>query len=814
MFLITPEALSKIFGYKSTITKKFIFELYRIIQNNDDKVKSKFERWYALFQVVGGYRKDKYKSDTSEISKLYSLPTPHEYSKILFAIHTYYSIIVRWLTYKILFKDQNIKYSNDTINPEVIQKHCHESGINNFGLTDYFDWYFDLASERLFECFDELEKQFMQCDIKVDLKDEYEDLFKPLYQNIFPSKIRHNLGEYYTPSWLAELTIKNSGFDFNPDKKVLDPACGSGTFIIEVLKNILSKAHSNNIIPEVILKNIVGFDLNPLAVLSTKANYILALRKFLPFKCTSNIPIFHFDSIVCSNDITLGTNKISLFEKLQQNTLPLMFDKIPERYIENPEFDFIFGNPPWINWKFLPEYYRNSVLPAAEKYNLFNHKGLKARLGFAQDDLSVILTYVAIDRFLKDSGILSFVLPQTLFKTVGGGEGFRQFRLGREGKTFKVKTVLDLSGFKVFDSSAGKSAIFTCQKGYVTKYPIHYEIWAKKNNENIESSASLDMVLKKIKKINHLAEPVNDFQSSWITADKEILRMIKNIIRPSYYKARAGVCTWASSIYWVKKISESNKLIDIINYNETAKYKQNETFAQLESDLIYPLVRGRNIIRWHFDSDVSIILPQSKDNLSKAMNEITSKAKYNNVYNYFMSFKKFLLNRKGYNKFLSNEPFYAVYDIGPYTFSKFKVAWKYLDNDLRAVMLVGDKQNKTFIPDLNVITVSVDSVEEAHYLAAFLNSSLIRLIIQTFGLCTRITPGVLKYLPIEKFDPKNKNHLELVNCSIECHKHFLDDRILHKFSSRIDLIVKEILRITDNQFTKVQKNLDFYLNEK
>jgi hypothetical protein len=806
MYPITPESLSVIFGYKSEITKGFIFELYKIILDDNDKVKSGFKEWLELFQIVGGYRKEKYQDDILEMSKLFSIPSPIDCDKVLFAIHTYYSIITRWLTYRIVFKEREL--DDNSFNPINIYKHFKKTGINNYGFTGYFDWYYENKTGGLSECFIGLKNQFLD----FDFENGFNDLFKPLYQNIFPVKVRHHLGEYYTPQWLAEMTIIKSGYNFDPEKKILDPACGSGTFIIEVLKNVIKNTEKNSKInPEIILNNVVGFDLNPLAVLSTKSNYILALQKYLPLGSIHDIPVYHFDSIICDNSFLNNKDSInSRYTKKQRSNSG--YDLLPERYLKSPEFDFIVGNPPWINWKFLPEYYKNSVRPAAEKYDLFTHKGLKARLGFAQDDLCVILTYIAIDRFLKDKGILSFVLPQTLFKTIGGGEGFRRFRLGVKGKTFKVLSVSDLSDFKVFDSSASRSAIFTCQKDGETVYPLNYEIWKKKKELNIHSYNSLSDVLNRIDVVKHLAEPIKGNYSSWITAEKEILKIIKNVTKTSHYIARAGVCTWASSIYWIKIISEVSNLTNVITCNDTAKYKQKEIYAKIDSKLIFPLVRGRNIIRWHFDSDVAIILPQSEEDLSKAMNEVTLRRNYPDTYKYFLRFKQFLLNRKGYKTLLINQPFYSVYDIGPYTFNRNKVAWKYLDSDLRAVVLSKCGQDRPFIPDLNVITISTESEEEAHYLAAFLNSSIIRLIIQTYGLCTRITPGILGYLPLDKFQPDNSGHIELVKCSIECHNHWDDPEYLNERSLKIDTIVKDLLGIKDKQFNKIIESLDFYLD--
>jgi hypothetical protein len=55
-------------------------------------------------------------------------------------------------------------------------------------------------------------------------------LLKKLYQYLLPRRVRHDLGEYYTPDWLADRLIRQIGYDGNPDKRILDPSCGSERF--------------------------------------------------------------------------------------------------------------------------------------------------------------------------------------------------------------------------------------------------------------------------------------------------------------------------------------------------------------------------------------------------------------------------------------------------------------------------------------------------------------------------------------------------------------------------------------------------------
>jgi len=64
------------------------------------------------------------------------------------------------------------------------------------------------------------------------------DLLKKLYQELFPKTVRRSTGEHYTPDWLAEHVLNEVGYTGDPDKRMLDPGCGSGTFLVAAINRI------------------------------------------------------------------------------------------------------------------------------------------------------------------------------------------------------------------------------------------------------------------------------------------------------------------------------------------------------------------------------------------------------------------------------------------------------------------------------------------------------------------------------------------------------------------------------------------------
>ena len=65
-------------------------------------------------------------------------------------------------------------------------------------------------------------------------------MFKDLYIGIIPQIVRHSLGEYFTPSWLADSVVTNSLKMVGNEWRGLDPCCGSGIFLIQLIKKIVT----------------------------------------------------------------------------------------------------------------------------------------------------------------------------------------------------------------------------------------------------------------------------------------------------------------------------------------------------------------------------------------------------------------------------------------------------------------------------------------------------------------------------------------------------------------------------------------------
>ncbi len=87
--------------------------------------------------------------------------------------------------------------------------------------------------------------------------------------------MRHNLGEFYTPDWLAELVLRE--INYHIGQSLLDPACGSGTFLFTAIRLLHEQGMEGEALVDFALKNIRGIDVHPLAVTIARINYMIAL---------------------------------------------------------------------------------------------------------------------------------------------------------------------------------------------------------------------------------------------------------------------------------------------------------------------------------------------------------------------------------------------------------------------------------------------------------------------------------------------------------------------------------------------------------
>ncbi len=484
------------------------------------------------------------------------------------------------------------------------------------------------------------------------------------------------------------------------------------------------------------------------------------------------------------------------------------------------EMDYVAGNPPWVNWEHLPEGYRDDMKPLWTDYGLFTLTGHAARLGGGKKDLAIIFTYAAADAYLAKKGRLGFVITQSVFKTQGAGDGFRRFRFERNGQKCYLKPlrVHDLSAMQVFEGATNRTAIFICEKNQKPfKYPVPYTVWT--GPSRIGQDVSLDEARSLVFASEIGAAPVDPKKptSPWLTAPKQALSGIRKVIGKSGYQAYAGCCTWLNAVYWIRVLDKRrNGDLLIENLHDGGKIKVQQVQTVIEPDLVYPLLRGRDVKRWRAEPSVHIILAQDPETRT-GIPETEMKLRYPKTFAYLRQFegdpnnpeRGTLRGRSGYKQYFKpTDPFYSMYNVGPYTMAEWKVVWREQSAFFQAA-LSGTVAGKTPLPDHKLMMVPCHNEQEAHFLLGALNSSPSILAITSYAISTSTSTHVLSNVAIPAFSKSSKIHNHLAGLSLECHSaaHEGDADRVKALEAEIDELAASLWGITAAELKAIRKIL-------
>lgn len=857
---LTPESLALKFGPKGELAAHWVPKLYqKLVCDPNAKVSTLFGEWERLFGIIYGQQSGRAETDAQELARVYHVPGRVELKPLLFSVHTYYALLMKLLAVELVSLQSGAFFPpfiaelpslvDNQLRERLIQLEEGElfsqMGIRNFLDGDPFGWYLAVWDEELAEGARGLARALAEFEPATAIfeREASRGLLKKLVQHLVPKKLRDNLGEYYTPDWLAELVLNRVKYEGNPDHRLLDPGCGWGTLLVQAIKRMREYARaeriSSRVLTDKILKNVIGFDLNPLAVIAARTNYLLALGSLFSYNRPIEIPVYLCDSILtprqhaelfgtgyrmpslvgdfvipeeiidnaamekltalveecvqaeCSEDDFLrrAAGALEIEKKATESMLSDLYDKVISlarqgkngiwaRLLKNAfaplfvgKFDFVVGNPPWVNWQSLDKEYRKATEGLWQKYGLFPHKSLRAKLAGAKDYQAVLMAYACMDQYLSRRGWLGFLITQTVFKGKGGGEGFRRLRLG-DGEPIKIEAIDDMTRLKPFAAAANRAGLFVCQKGATTRYPISYVLWQKEKGSDFNADSSLEDVVRKTRRANLWAAPLDAKQSAspWLTGRRKAVTAMANVLGPSAYRARAGACTWANGVYWLKVSSaRPDMLVVVENIQQASRQTLREVKTCLELELIHPLLKGKDVSRWRAEPAAHILVPHRRDD-GRPVDEPWLRGRLPYTFAYLKSFQSLLSQRSGYKKLLqaSGAPFYSLYDVGPYTFAPFKLVWREQAGSLIAAV-VGSEEGKPVVPDHKLTLIPFESSAEAHYVCGVLNSSIPQLIVKAYIVETSTSTQVLENIGLPKFDPDSRFHKRLCQLSQKAH---------------------------------------------
>ncbi len=258
------------------------------------------------------------------------------------------------------------------------------------------------ASEAVFEFVDELGNY--------DLSSFDQDVIGRIYETVIPRDERHALGQYYTPPEVIDLIVSltvRSGKDL-----VLDPACGTGGFLVSSYNRLRSLKESQNGGPQhaELLNQLYGIDINRFPAHLSAIN--LTLRSLQDLTRDVHVAVRDFFNV--------NPGQVSMMVEL---VTPSGMKEVPLAF--PAQFDVVVANPPYIRQELIAD-------KALSRRHL---RRVGADLNEQADIYAYFFTHAS--EFLRNGGRIGFI-TSNLWLAVRYGEGLQDWMLDH----FKVRAII------------------------------------------------------------------------------------------------------------------------------------------------------------------------------------------------------------------------------------------------------------------------------------------------------------------------------------------------------------------------------------
>ncbi|MYC05971.1 MAG: N-6 DNA methylase [Chloroflexi bacterium] len=322
------ESIERHLGPQSPAYQRDIDTLKRLYERSDDNetVKVKRRLWHDLLRsALGEIARDNAQMDD------------------LFVRHTYLTAVIGMVVQASFGIDIRALASSNPADLVYGREFRNKTGLQGVVESDFFAWPAEVGGVNLLAT---MARRVARFDWQHGSAPN--DIAALLYETVIPPDERRTLGEYYTPQWLARAMTRELVTD-PLNQSVLDPACGSGTFIAEAIANFIEAAENSDMHPSEtfgkLRDSVIGIDIHPVAVHLARAAYVLAARTAIEAASYTSItvPIYMGDALQLryrSGDL-FAEREITIQVNDDANT-ELAF---PVSLVERPEtFDALMGD--------------------------------------------------------------------------------------------------------------------------------------------------------------------------------------------------------------------------------------------------------------------------------------------------------------------------------------------------------------------------------------------------------------------------------------------------------------------------------------
>jgi len=224
-------------------------------------------------------------------------------------------------------------------------------------------------------------------------------------QKFYESKIRTNIKKYTGAFFTNNLEVIDNiidiiKFDDNiVNKKILEPSCGQGIFLLKIIANLYEKSADKGLIYNLIENSLIFIDIDDKMLEITKLNIKNFYNYLFGEAYTGNFNCFSYDFTK-----KLNKSHCTLFENFA-NINPL------EKYLG--KIDYVIGNPPYVTL-----YGRRDKKINEEQriYYLNNYRQFPTYIKNGKINYVMLFLEHSFD-FMREGGLLSFIIDISFFET-------------------------------------------------------------------------------------------------------------------------------------------------------------------------------------------------------------------------------------------------------------------------------------------------------------------------------------------------------------------------------------------------------------
>ena len=546
--------------------------------------------------------------------------------------------------------------------------------------------------------------------------------FDKLVKKLISPVIRHKSGEFYTPSFLVKKMI-DKAYIFG--EMAIDPSCGTGNFLLEIIKKVLHSDKSKSCKKQA-MYNIYGFDINPVSLFLARINLLEA---------SGDLKIDLKDNLKVVDSLFLEMNDLS------------------------HKFELVIGNPPWYTLRDIySPHYQEKVKLLAEKLGI---KPLPKNI--LNIEIASVFFYKAKESLMKENSKIFFVLPRGVL-TGSHASRFRNF----DGFKNILIWNFDESVMRTFnidficiygEKDSRLSDPFKSRKIEVPEIKWKFKIEKTKDphiNDLGLMISKKDFLLPYSKNVKNNRIYLQKFISKQKV--KHLIPSGESVYKTLFHK---GADLNPRNLIFVKVKNIDDEKV-IINPDERifkrakAPWKDIIFKDQVVSKrYIFNAIKSTELVSFYLFLHYSVFLPLNQTNLEFDFTSLDQNSRrfYNLINGYYLNHKKKSTKK---TSLLENLNHWQKL-ITPRQLSRIKVVYNNSGSILTSAVINGD-----YLVTGDLSFFDTNDINEAYYLSAILNSKVMNEQIRIKKSSRHIFKIPLD-IPIPLYDKETKIHLDLAN---------------------------------------------------